>query len=87
MMCTRIVCPECNGDCGWESSPDGYDPRNGNSLTHQIDCRYCGATGEVEVEVSLIDLDDIPSPFHSIGELAEKIVDRLARAKIEGRAA
>jgi hypothetical protein len=54
-----IACPSCDGDRGWESAPYGIDYNDGSLLTSWIKCNECDGTGEVEIEVEPITLNDL----------------------------
>lgn len=52
---TRIVpCFTCEGDAGWEGPPSRID---GSGRWHN--CEACNRTGEVEIEVEPISMEDI----------------------------
>lgn len=56
------VCPECNGDGCFDETYFRNDHSVGN---RHSECSYCGGTGEIEVvvePVTLEDLEDIECP-------------------------
>ncbi len=44
------MCPDCNGDGGFESMPYGYNHYDGSPLTHWNKCTTCKGRGDVEIE-------------------------------------
>jgi len=64
---TRIVpCPDCGGDAG-HAIPMDIDRRDGSLIERWQPCVGCEATGEVEIELEPVVLDDIaiipPGPW------------------------
>lgn len=53
-----IACPECGGDRGWEVLTH-YDPRDGDPKGYWQHCEVCEATGEIEIEVEPVTMEDI----------------------------
>lgn len=57
-----IVCPHCGGDKGHDVPVD-IDRRDGSLITHWRPCLYCGAEGDIEIEVEPIELEDFPAAY------------------------
>jgi hypothetical protein len=59
-MCnTRIiVCDECGGDGGWVY-PVSFDPFTGRIGEQRQECFACEGTGQNEIEVEPIELEDL----------------------------
>jgi C4-type Zn-finger protein len=53
-----MPCPECGGDGGF-SEPVGMDPFTGHIRERVWECRACGGTGETDVELEPIALEDL----------------------------
>jgi hypothetical protein len=61
-----IPCPECGGDGGW-AVPIDVDRRDGSLIERWDRCYAREATGEVEIEVEPIEMEDlesVPCPNH-----------------------
>lgn len=56
------VCPHCGGDKGHDV-PYDIDRRDGSTIDRWVPCLLCGATGDIEIEVEPIELEDFPSAF------------------------
>lgn len=54
----RVPCPECGGDGGF-SYPVGLNSRTGELIERVQPCVACEATGEVEIEVEPITMEDL----------------------------
>lgn len=67
-MCNlrTIPCPDCGGDRGF-SFPVDFDRQTGALIEDWQACRYCGATGGVEIELMPVELDDLAE---FVGEVA-----------------
>lgn len=52
------ACPECNGDGCFDEAYFRNDHSVGN---RHSECSYCDGTGEVEIEVEPITLEDLES--------------------------
>lgn len=53
-----IPCEICGGDGGW-SVENTFDPFTGRIGYHDVECRGCGGTGEIEVEFRSLDIEDL----------------------------
>jgi DnaJ-class molecular chaperone len=53
-----IPCEECGGDGGF-TYPVSHDPFSGNIREAWDECRACGGTGQMEIEVEPVELEDI----------------------------
>lgn len=54
-----VVCERCGGDKGWDV-PYDIDYRDGGTIDRWVPCAACDETGEVEVEVEPIEMEDLP---------------------------
>ncbi|MFA5951506.1 MAG: hypothetical protein WC807_14600 [Hyphomicrobium sp.] len=58
-MSPRIIpCPDCLGDKGHDIPVD-IDRRDGSLIERWQPCVLCDATGDVELEVFAVDMDDL----------------------------
>jgi hypothetical protein len=58
-MNTRIIhCPACGGDKG-HAYPVDIDRRDGSLIERWQHCEVCEATGEIEVELEPVELEDL----------------------------
>ena len=53
-----IPCRACGGDGGF-SEPVSHDPFSGRIREQVYACEACGGTGEIEIELQEIDLEDL----------------------------
>ncbi len=59
MTDTRIIpCEECGGDGGF-TYPVSHDPFSNTIREAWDECRACDGTGQMEIEVEPIELEDI----------------------------
>lgn len=56
------ACPACGGDGGHEH-PYAIDRRDGGLLCHWHRCEACAGTGDEDVELRLIDLEDMEDAY------------------------
>lgn len=54
-----IVCPDCEGDGGFEGFTGTYDRHTGAPGTCWQTCALCGGNKEIEVSVSPIEMSDL----------------------------
>ena len=63
MSNTRIIpCPVCGGDRG-HAIPVDINRRNGELIERWQSCEACEATGEIEVELEPIELEDLEEAY------------------------
>lgn len=55
-------CPHCMGDKGHDV-PYDIDRRDGSTIDRWVPCRLCDATGDVEIEVEPVELEDLEEAF------------------------
>lgn len=53
-----IPCEKCRGDGGW-SVELTFNPFTGRIGYQDIECTDCGGTGEIEIELEPIEIDDL----------------------------
>lgn len=53
-----IICPDCSGDGGW-SVPVNIRISDGALIERWDNCMTCEATGEYEIEVEPIEMEDL----------------------------
>lgn len=53
-----IPCERCGGDKGFDV-PHDIDRRDGGLITHWVECSACGGTGDMEIEIEPIDIEDL----------------------------
>lgn len=57
---TRFIqCLDCGGDGGWETLTH-YDPRDGSPCGYWTTCGACAGSGEMEIAVEPIEMEDLP---------------------------
>lgn len=71
-MCNRtrmIECPACRGE-GVRTWIGGIDYRSGGYIEYGDRCHYCDGTGEVEIALEPITLDDLDefSPLENLSD-------------------
>lgn len=54
-----IICPACGGEGIWDVPTGHYSHLNGALITETRFCRECGGSGQVEVEVEPITVEDL----------------------------
>jgi hypothetical protein len=57
-----IVCPDCQGDGGFECLGYDYDHNTGAPQTFWQKCNVCDAKGEIEQRVEPIEIEDLEAP-------------------------
>jgi hypothetical protein len=62
MTCTRIIpCEECGGDGGF-TEPVSLNPFTGRIKEKTYRCLTCNGTGEMEIELQPITIEDLYVP-------------------------
>ena len=75
MQTRMMVCEVCGGDRGFDV-PWDINRHNGDAITRWVECPHCCGTGEEEIDLQPIEIEDLDNwqPLHDI---VQKVVNGL----------